>query len=447
MSEIPQTHYLKNTAPEVEQEFVEIMRQVPLFAQLSLSQLQQLFQYSKFVKKGPGEAVIQQGLYDQEIFVLIQGELRVFLQNEIDEEKQIDVMNQMFTLFGERSLLGEARGASIKAAGEVLLLGIDLSSLSDMLDGMEFPENRLADQEYQQNITMYTLMSVVLTERFDRLVRDQYKLKHKIQGIYDHKDLWEKDFLLSTIFNELCADGLPINNEIRIILQQKLKQYGIPVDVINKLLLGRKLRTRLIYTELARFQVEEKVTNVNKLVFDLTREIAEKVRSFSNYQNLLKFNSVDDLEMTNLGDHLMILHQQIANSKVLAKPLSKAQFLTGILVEGTLDPVSFAQYLASGGWTKDHFSLAYVMYLVCRCSIYNVSEANRRISTFVQMLAAHNYTARQNKATNPMQRVLVDQLVKMYEYTLKSSVSAAPTKMEETSSANQVEELLSSLGL
>ncbi len=132
--EVRSTHYLKNTIPEQEDEFVYLIGELPLFSHLPKALRSHLFQYSKFISLKDGQRIIQQGMFDQEVFILIYGALSVLLEDEkTGKEELIDLMQVQFTLFGERSLLGETRGATVEANGDTLLLGIDLSSLPDIL--------------------------------------------------------------------------------------------------------------------------------------------------------------------------------------------------------------------------------------------------------------------------------------------------------------------------
>ena len=92
----PQANYLSNTAPELQERFVGVLKSMTAFSQLSDSQLLQLFRYSKFVKLADQDRVIRQGDFDQIVYILIQGRLQVFMELDSGEEERLDVIFKPF---------------------------------------------------------------------------------------------------------------------------------------------------------------------------------------------------------------------------------------------------------------------------------------------------------------------------------------------------------------
>ena len=153
-----QANYLKTKAPESKKTFIDILRRISQFSHLSEELFQQLFEYSNFVCLVDKERPVQEGTFGQNIYVLIQGQLEVYLQTDSGEEKQTDVIFRPFSIFGEQCILGEPNNASVEARGEVLLLAIDMSALPDLFEGLENAENRLEDEAYRQSLDMNTIL-------------------------------------------------------------------------------------------------------------------------------------------------------------------------------------------------------------------------------------------------------------------------------------------------
>ena len=448
--QIPQTNYLKNTAPELEQQFVDVISKISLFAQLPDDLLHQLFQYSKFIKLKDQERVIEQGMFDQEIFVLIQGMMSVFLKDPSGNEEQVDLMNQPFTLFGERSLLGEPRGASIQAKGEVLLLGIDLSSLPDLIGATEDPGLRLDDENYTQNLDMYTVMSIVLTERLDRLIRDEYKLKQKVESFREVVPILRKDLLHSAVFNDFCAETLPSTPEVRSAIHQKLKNNGIPSAYMREHVLSRKVQTRRLYTDLARMSMLNEIENADKIIFAIVDELSEITQNYPQYAHLLEVEPYQIEDVSNLGTFFHNLHLQILESGMLVKPLSQSEFLNVLIEDNLLDPSSFSGNLKKGGWVEGTFSLAYIMYLVCQTGIYSVSEANQKIRQYVKILASFSNAPRQDLRNVDDRSTLTQQLVEMYkqqeQYPLEESAPPVAEEANSDISQDDIDALFGTMG-
>lgn len=444
----PQSNYLKNTIPELEDQFIEVIGKVPLFAQLPHELRKQLFQYSKFVKLEPRERVIEQGMFDQEIFVLLQGKLNVLLIDGAGKESLIDVMEQPFTLFGERSLLGEQRGATIQADSEAFLLGIDLSSLPDILDGVDSAENRQDDDAYLQNITMYTVFSTVLTQRMERLVRDQYKLKQKVRVFQKRQSSWTQEWMLARVFNQFCSDELPLHSEVREIIHRKIKDYHVSNPSLLKLILARKISTQRFYMEMVRLNTLGDLDCMHDLMLDLISELSTSLRNHQDYSGLFEINlwEIYDIpQMTTLADFLNTLYQTVIDSKILKKPLSKEEFLDANFSHAHLSPPNFVQFLQKGGWVEDNFSLAYIIYLLCQQCIYAISQANQKIKDYVHFLSTYNAPKQASQLMDRKEDSLIQELYEMQEKQSDFLAQNAPPP--EPSAQDAAEDLLSSLGL
>lgn len=444
---VPKTNYLKNTIPQHEDEFVEAIRHLPLFSNLSNDLLHQLFQYSKFIKLKHGEHIIEQGLFDQEVFVLINGALSVLLKNEASgEEELIDTMSRAFTLFGERSLLGEQRGASIQADGSVLLLGIDLSSLPDLLDGIDNPDQRLPDEGYIQNITMYSIFANVLMRRLDRLIRDQYKLQQKIKNFQLSQHNWTKDWLMARIFNQLYSNDLPRTPQVRKIIDTVIKNKSISHPDIRSLLLTQHMNTKSLYLELTRLEFLGEIKESKLAILEIVRELSEHLKSHPLYSDLFIIDilEIEDLpKMSPLSDFFDRLYQEIIQSDILSKELLKSDFIKGLLQNSEVNLPALAEYLQKEGWIKNNFDCAHFMYLVCQSCIYAVSDANQIIRDYVKFLTAYGAPQQDTRSLDSESPAIVSRIVKLQEAQPKSNKDTS----SDVSSRKDVENLINDLGL
>ena len=446
----PLSNYLKNTIPELEGEFVELIGEIPIFSNLPKDLRIQLFQYSKFISLRDDQRIITQGVFDQEIFVLLRGALSVLLKDASGKEELSDLMQENFTLLGERSLLGEPRGASIKADGDAFLLGIDLSPLPDMIGAIEDQEKRVSDDEYLRSAQMYTVFSVVLTQRLGRLIRDQYKLKQRILGFQRRQNVWTYNFLLARVFNQFYANELPPSPNIREIIKRNFKRYNIFSPRIREILISQKLSTKKLYVELMKLDTLGKIENLSEMVLTLVNEIADFLKTHPMYEGLFDINLVDVHEelkaLSPLSDYLKVLYQSILDSGALSRPMTKTKFLDIFFKKDQLNPTEFVKCLQSEQWVTNNFELAHIMFLVCQQGIYSVSKANNHIRDYVKFLHTYDAPHQDKRSIQEQAPMIVERFREMeVQHNRGLSSEEAPESGEVTQSS--VEDLLSSFGL
>lgn len=444
MSDIPSTNYLKNTAPEEEDRFVQTIRKIPIFANLPENLRKLIFQYSKFVPLKKGQRCIQQGMFDQEVFILIHGNLDVFLETE-EGEQHIDVIRNPFSMFGERSLLGEQRGASIAAADQALLLGIDLSSLPDVLEGLDAPEYRVSDENYQQNIDMYTVFASVLTERMEGLVHDQYKLLQKVRRQVEQTSAWKRNTLLIRVFNDFYKDTIPINADTRQIFKDVLKLFEVNHTPLLSLIDSPKFTTQRFYTLMVKLQTLGELEQVEEILFSLVRRLVGYLQNSSHYAELLKYENPEIPPIKTLSSFLKELYNAINEAPMLKRPMELEAFLEAFLWEGHPNPQQLAGYLQRQQLVQDRFGLAYVMYLICQSTIYSVGGANKNIARYIECLAYFNSPRKFSYSEVDMNQELIQTLVDMHQNT--QAKEGAEDVQPEAAAANNVDDLLASLGM
>lgn len=386
----PKANYLIFTAPQLEHDFVDLLSRVRLFSKVPAYLLHQIFNYSKFVKLQDGDNPIKQGMFDQEIFVLLKGELQVFIENG-DENDRVDIIDRPFSFFGERCILGEPRGASIHSSGESLLLGIDLSSLPDLVDALEYPENKLDDEMYRKNKDMYSLFSTVLLERLDKLIKDQYKLNQKLFRIHSSHSLkvswWKQEVLFTKLFNEFCDNQVAVELDVKKILISVFERYHINSNHLDSLLEMRQVNTSHIYIELVRLHSMGEMTNLNQVIHSIIRHLTNEAHNSRRYIEELQTEDIEIPKIIPLSIFFDRLYNDILQAKVLQKELSRESFLEGILTGSRLNPSMLPDYLQNGNWIEKQFDLAYVMFLACKHCIYLVAEVNQLIAEYIRLIA------------------------------------------------------------
>lgn len=102
------------------------LRLIPALSNCSDALLDLIFTYSKPVKLTPGEVLIEEGMFDQWIYFLVDGILEVSVEGRV-------LGMTSGPMVGERCIMGEPRGAKL-IAGEkgVMALGIEMSVVDEI---------------------------------------------------------------------------------------------------------------------------------------------------------------------------------------------------------------------------------------------------------------------------------------------------------------------------
>lgn len=449
-----QADYLKNTAPELKQPFMDILRRISQFSHLSDELLLQLFEYSKFVKLADKERPLQEGTFGQNIFILIQGRLEVYLQTESGEDKQTDVIYKPFSIFGEQCIMGEANNASVESRGEVLLLAIDMSALPDLFEGWNNPESRLDDAVYRQSLDMNTIFATVLLDRLNRLIKDQYKLVQKLVILHQSKEFrtsWKQNVLLTTLFNEFSLNQLSPSLEAYKTLQQALAHYIPQNQTLNKLISSPPVNTEKVYIELAKLESLGKIEGMNILVMETIQRLSVKALELDEYTKGLELQPHHLPAIISLPEYLDEVFQAVTASGVLAQELTKEQFLQGFLSESYPDLSQLTDFLEKGGWITSLFNMSYLMVLICQSCIRKEFELNRLIADCVAYLTALN-TPRQNtkliqKKNLEDDQATIRELIELFQSTTGDDSQKSKEQPAVSSPQNNVEDLLSEFGL
>jgi len=114
------------------EEIIQKLRNIPTLDSFRDEDLQGILKLSKTIKYDPGELIIEEGKYDNWIYFLISGKVRIEKQGET-----IAVLKRRGDLFGEMGIIdGSPRSASVVAIDETVCLAVDASYM-DRLVGNE----------------------------------------------------------------------------------------------------------------------------------------------------------------------------------------------------------------------------------------------------------------------------------------------------------------------
>ncbi|MBU2515828.1 cyclic nucleotide-binding domain-containing protein [bacterium] len=453
MSDI-QTNYLINTAPELKQPFIHVLKKIKHFSGLGEEHLNQIFQYSKFIVLSDGERPVQEGTFGQHVYILIQGRLEVFLTNASGVEEYVDVIYTPFRMFGEQCILGEPNNVSVEARGEVLLLGIDISPLPDLLDGLENPENRLEDKVYKQNTDMYIIFADVLNNRLNRLIKDQYKLLQKIVILHQSQEYqisWKQNVLLNTLFNEFSQNQLSSNLNVQEILKSTLEFYISENDRLMVLLSNHPVNTQHVYLELVKLDTMGQLDSMSSLLMEIIQKLSIKALELEEYTGSLELQPHDLPAIIPLSEYLEGLYAAITGADILSKNLSKEEFLEGLLTESHPDPFSLERFLRKGEWVKSEFSMAHLMFLICQRCIEKEFELNQIISGCVRYLINISAPRQNTQLSQPNKQdksdSVVSEIIALHRTCVGEDEKSVKERPPSSSKQGNVEDLLADFGL
>ena len=104
-------------------ELVEKLKNVPVLHSFGKKDINKLLSFSNVKKYSAGEMIIEEGSYDNWIYFLIDGNVRIIKNSE-----EIDTLRRTGDIFGEMCVIdGCPRSASIQAMDDVSCLATDVS--------------------------------------------------------------------------------------------------------------------------------------------------------------------------------------------------------------------------------------------------------------------------------------------------------------------------------
>ncbi|MFC1823896.1 cyclic nucleotide-binding domain-containing protein [Thermodesulfobacteriota bacterium] len=113
-----ESEYLKEN-----EEVLQKLKTLPLLDSLTQEDLKGLLSLSKLIKYDPGEMIIEEGQYDNWIYLLLTGKVGIQKKGET-----ISTLGRTGDLFGEMGIIdGSPRSATIVAIDETACLALDIS--------------------------------------------------------------------------------------------------------------------------------------------------------------------------------------------------------------------------------------------------------------------------------------------------------------------------------
>ena len=122
-----ESDYLKES-----EELIQKLRQIPTLKSFDEKDLKGVLNLSKIKKYEPGELIIEEGQYENWVYFLVSGKVRI-----VKDNKELSVLDGRGDVFGEMGVIdGSARSASVYAVDETVCLATDASYV-DRLSGNE----------------------------------------------------------------------------------------------------------------------------------------------------------------------------------------------------------------------------------------------------------------------------------------------------------------------
>lgn len=110
---------------------MKLLRQIPLFAELTDAELGEVFKMATPVKFQPGEIICQQGQPGDAMYVLEEGKAQVTVRSERGQSVPVATLEAV-DIFGELSLVDDQpRSASVVAMTPVVGLRVDRTAFNN----------------------------------------------------------------------------------------------------------------------------------------------------------------------------------------------------------------------------------------------------------------------------------------------------------------------------
>jgi CRP-like cAMP-binding protein len=113
-----------------------VLRKIPLFAQMTMDQLEAINQLLKEVQYVQGEVIFDQGALGDELYILVEGRVRIVQSRGTSEEIELNRMAGV-SYFGEMAILDdEPRSASVVCDEDSRLLVLKGDQLKELIHQM-----------------------------------------------------------------------------------------------------------------------------------------------------------------------------------------------------------------------------------------------------------------------------------------------------------------------
>jgi len=155
-------------------ELMEKLKNVPLLHSFGKKDVNKVLSFSNVKKYAAGEIVIEEGSYDNWIYFLINGNVRIIKNGE-----EIDTLTHPGDIFGEMCVIdGCAHSASVQALDDVTCLATDVSFMDRL-----YKEDKVAFCSI-----FYQMVAEVLARRLRETSSELAKSKEELQRLKSIKN-------------------------------------------------------------------------------------------------------------------------------------------------------------------------------------------------------------------------------------------------------------------
>lgn len=162
------------------EERLAILSEIDLFADLNDEERVHLAEHLKFTPFVAGDIIMHQGQVAHWLYILLKGEVEVWIEDEITGERLMVDMLGAGNIFGEMGLLtGAARSATVIARGAVECFRVDKESFQTILDSRKelaealsrILEKRLAERQEKLGLHQAQHTEEQTNELMDKVMR------------------------------------------------------------------------------------------------------------------------------------------------------------------------------------------------------------------------------------------------------------------------------------
>ncbi|MCX7635196.1 MAG: cyclic nucleotide-binding domain-containing protein [Syntrophales bacterium] len=145
---------------------LEQLKYMPVLKFFEKKDLHRLLRFSKVRSYAPGEEIIAQGSFDNWVYFLLSGAVRIVRDGE-----KIDELRRTGDIFGEMCIIdGQARSASVYAVGDVVCLATDVS----FVDGL------VGEDKIAFSAVFYQILAETLAQRLRETSAELVKAKEEL---------------------------------------------------------------------------------------------------------------------------------------------------------------------------------------------------------------------------------------------------------------------------
>ena len=160
---------MKEENLENNQELIIRLKDTPALKFFQKKDLSRMLHFSKIRRYEPGGKIIDQGSYDNWVFFLVSGSVRV-----VKDGETIDEISRTGDMFGEMCIIdGQARSACVHAIGHVVCLATDIS----------FIDNLMPEDKTTFSALFYQLLAEILANRLRKTTMELVKAREEIMAL------------------------------------------------------------------------------------------------------------------------------------------------------------------------------------------------------------------------------------------------------------------------